>query len=385
MGVSGNIRMYPIYTKGAALTPNAASSSPDRQEYLSFDITHITWKMGSRKAGKVCDSISTQESDLQCYRKQSQSARIGFEIPVINLWEVDGPGRLDVVSRVLSAASEVGFFQVVNHGIGRELLERMLESNWTFHEMERELRASYYSRDPEKKVRLSSNFDLYRSKYANWRDTLVCVMGPQGLGPLELPPVCRDVIMEYSKAVKALGMTLFELLSEGLGLERNYLKDMECGKGHAILCHYYPPCPEPHLTMGTTRHSDPAFLTILLQDNMGGLEVLYRDRWVKVLPLPGALIVNIGDLLQLLSNDVYKSVVHRVRANLVGPRLSVAFFFRHYLWPSTRKYGPIKEILSEHRPALYKEITIDDFSDEYYSRGLGDKRKSVLEHFRLQT
>lgn len=105
--------------------------------------------------------------------------------------------------------------------------------------------------------------------------------------------------MEYSKDVKALGMTLFELLSEALGLERNYLRDMECAKGHAILCHYYPPCPEPHLTMGTTRHSDPVFLTILLQDNMGGLEVLYRDRWVEVPPLPGAMIVNMGDLLKV--------------------------------------------------------------------------------------
>lgn len=110
-------------------------------------------------------------------------------------------------------------------------------------------------------------------------------------------------MMEYSKHVKALGITLFELLSEALGLERDYLKNIDCAKWHSIVFHYYPACPEPHLTMGTTRHSDPSFLTIVLQDNIGGLEVLYKDQWIDVPPMPGALVVNIGDLLQVRSRS----------------------------------------------------------------------------------
>ena len=88
------------------------------------------------------------------------------------------------------------------------------------------------------------------------------------------------------------------MLSEALGLKSDQLIGLECAKWHVILSHYYPACPEPELTLGTTQHSDPDFLTILLQDHIGGLQVLYQNRWIDVPPVPGALVVNIGDLIQ---------------------------------------------------------------------------------------
>ena len=108
-----------------------------------------------------------------------------------------------------------------------------------------------------------------------------------------------DALFEYAEQVKNLGSTLFELLSEALGLKPSYLTDIECNQGQIILCHYYPPCPQPELAIGTSRHSDSGFLTILLQDEIGGLQILHEDQWVDVTPTPGAFIVNIGDLLQV--------------------------------------------------------------------------------------
>ena len=105
--------------------------------------------------------------------------------------------------------------------------------------------------------------------------------------------------MEYSKQVQNLGNLLLELLSEALGLKPDHLKDMDCSRGLAMLCHYYPACPQPELALGTSKHADNDFFTVLLQDHIGGLQVLHEDKWIDVPPTPGALVINIGDLLQV--------------------------------------------------------------------------------------
>ncbi|KAK9724378.1 hypothetical protein RND81_05G068300 [Saponaria officinalis] len=187
-------------------------------------------------------------------------------------------------------------------------------------------------------------------------------MAPTSSKPEDLPIVCREILMEYSNEVIKLGKAMFEMFSEALGLKQSYLNDIHCTEGLQILGNYYPACPQPELTMGTPQHTDNDFLTILLQDHISGLQIRHDDQWFDVPPTPGALVVNISDFLQLITNDKFRSVEHRVVANTKGPRISVASFITTGMQPTDRIYGPIKELLSDSNPARYCETTVKDFT-----------------------
>ncbi|XAR48994.1 Deacetoxyvindoline 4-hydroxylase [Bertholletia excelsa] len=197
-----------------------------------------------------------------------------FNIPITDL---AGP-HSDVVNQVKDACKTWGFFQVINHGMLEMTMEEMLEGVRRFHKQDTKMKKQFYSRDVKRSFIYNSNFDLYKALAANWRDTFACIMAPETPAPEEQPTACRDILIAYSKHVMRLGLTLLELFPESLGHD--------------------PACPEPDLTLGISNHADNGFFTILLQDKLGGLQILHEGQWVDVPPLPGALVVNIADLLQ---------------------------------------------------------------------------------------
>ncbi|GLT61828.1 hypothetical protein SLA2020_345080 [Shorea laevis] len=257
-----------------------------------------------------------------------------FSIPIIDLDDVkkDSVKRRDVVEQVRDASKKWGFFQVVNYGVPVSVLEEMKDGVRRFYEQDLEVKKQHYTRDYSQRIVFNINFDLFSAPSANWRDTFFSLMAPHPPKLEELPAVCGDIMFEYLKHIKNLGDLLVELLSEALGLNPNHLKDMDCAKGIAMLCHYYPACPQPELTLGTTKHADNDFLTVLLQDHIGGLQVLHQNLWIDVPPALGALVINIGDLLQLISNDNFISVEHRVLAIMQDKDYRWHVSLAHLLW-----------------------------------------------------
>ncbi|KAL3839169.1 hypothetical protein ACJIZ3_023760 [Penstemon smallii] len=314
--------------------------------------------------------------------EESNHGKLDIQIPVIDLMGIEIVEiRKEIVSKVRRASKDWGFFRVVNHGIPLTVLNDMLEGIRLFHEQDAVKKQEFYSRDYLKKVRYGSNVDLYWSGAANWRDSLtISLMISDHIEPDELPEILSNSAIEYINQVTILGETLFDILSESLNLKCDHLKATGCAKGRAFVCHYYPPCPDPDLTMGTSKHTDPPFLTILLQDQIGGLQVFRNNQWIDIRPVEGSFIINIGDLLQMVSNDEFKSAEHRVLANRIGPRISVACFFSGIAVPA-KIYEPIKELISEANVPLYKEFTVFDYMNNFYSKPIG---KSGLDDFRLQ-
>ncbi|CAN6227564.1 unnamed protein product [Urochloa humidicola] len=293
-------------------------------------------------------------------------------VPVI---DIGGADHAAVVAAVRRAAAEWGIFLVKGHGVPQEVTSAALRAAREFHDAdggEGSEKARLFSRDPAKKtVWYNTNFDFYESPVANWRDSLYISVHPNPPALGELPDTCRDVFLDYAKYLNGLQDTLFGLLSEALGLNMTYLSDIGCNQGQMLVCHCYPPCPQPELAIGMVPHSDWGFLTVLLQNQSGGLQVLHNDQWVDVVPISGTFVVNIGDLLQLVSNDRFRSGEHRVLATSTGPRLSIGSYPTHA--GSTRTYSPIKELLSDKNPPLYKEALASDYRRHCITIGLGNK------------
>ncbi|KAL7125618.1 hypothetical protein ABFS83_14G129100 [Erythranthe nasuta] len=344
------------------------------EELKSFDET----KAGVK--GLVDSGVEKIPRIFHLPKEHSTNANeANFDIPVIDLGQ--GVDQKESVEKIRDASEKYGFFQVVNHGIPVCVLEEMLCGIRRFNELDTEAKKLYYTRDVTRKFVYNSNFDLYSVPAANWRDTFFSYMAPNPPKPEELPASCRDIQIDYSRHVLSLGFRLFGLLSEALGLESSRLFEMGCTDGLTFLGHYYPACPQPELTLGASKHTDDGFLTVLLQDQIGGLQVFLDNMWIDIPPVHGALVINIGDLLQLISNDKFKSVEHRVLANRKGPRMSVACFFSTSMMPSSKIYGPIKELLSKDNPPKYRETTVEEYVTYSFTKGLDGV--SPLLHFKI--
>ncbi|KAJ4746573.1 2-oxoglutarate (2OG) and Fe(II)-dependent oxygenase superfamily protein [Rhynchospora pubera] len=301
-------------------------------------------------------------------------------IPIIDLEGLGGSDHQNIINAIRSACTNDGFFMIINHGIPKAVIEGMLSVGREFFHLPQSERMKMYSDDPTKANRLSTSFNVRTENVSNWRDFLRLHCYPLEKFIHEWPANPSDfrkVVGEYSRHARELALRLLEAISESLGLDKQHMVKAMGKHAQHMAINYYPPCPQPELTYGLPGHKDPNAITILLQDGVSGLQLMRDGKWVAVNPVEDAFIINIGDQMQALSNDRYKSVLHRVIVNNKSERISIPTFYS----PSPDAIiEPAKGLLDEDHPPVYRTFTYEEYFTTFWNKGL--KSASCLDLFK---
>ncbi|KAK3157119.1 hypothetical protein QOZ80_2AG0116430 [Eleusine coracana subsp. coracana] len=183
------------------------------------------------------------------------------------------------------------------------------------------------------------------------------------------PPSFRTSIDRYSTETAKVARCLLEFMAKHLGVEPESLLEMFHGQSQGLRMNYYPPCRQANKVLGMSPHTDAAGLTLLLQVNgVPGLQIRKDGKWLALDALDGAFIVNVGDVLEILSNGKYKSVEHRAVVHPNRERISAAVFHRPC---QDALIGPLPELVkNDGGKARYNSVGYLDFMKRYYSAKL---------------
>ena len=270
------------------------------------------------------------------------------ELPVIDVGDLvhARPARAEVARRIAEACRAHGFFYVTGHGVSLALmaqLETLSRQLFAFDEatklrwrmaLDGRARRGYFPLGGElTSGRPDWKDGLYLGTELPHEDALVRAGTPvHGRNLLPSVPDLRDTMLAYMAAVTRLGHRLMEGMALSLALPPDHFAAC-CIADPLILFRLfnYPSRAVPEgndAQWGVGEHSDYGLLTILLQNDVGGLEVKTRDGWTAAPPIPGIFVCNIGDMLDRMTGGLYRSAPHRVAINHGGrDRLSFPLFF----------------------------------------------------------
>jgi isopenicillin N synthase-like dioxygenase len=269
------------------------------------------------------------------------------DIPIVDVSPLtESTSSADAVATAIrNACCESGFFYVTGHGVSDTLQRRLEDLSSQFFaldqarkddiRMERGGRAwrGYFrvgeeltSGRPDRKEGL-----YFGAELSDDHPKVVAGVPLHGRNLFPDIPLLRETVLEYMDAMTRLGHTLMAGIALSLGLDASYFRD-DLTADPLILFRifHYPPqvsASESTDEWGVSEHTDYGLLTILRQDECGGLQVKSRSRWVDAVPIPDAFVCNIGDMLDRMTAGLYRSTPHRVRNVSGRGRLSFPFFF----------------------------------------------------------
>ncbi|KAJ0266565.1 Non-hem dioxygenase N-terminal domain-containing protein [Hirschfeldia incana] len=281
----------------------------------------------------------------------------GVKIPVIDLSHLtngDEVKRMRCVKQMVEAAKEWGFFQVVNHGIPKEVFEMMF---WE----EKKL----FDRSFNEKVREKfSDSSKHCYRWGNPNATSAAQYSFSEAFHITLAEILRfsddgnnfrTTVALYVQEVARVAHMICEILGKQVNVNSKYFENILALQDSFLRLNKYHPCVFGSQVFGLVPHTDTSFITILSQDQIGGLELKKNGQWIGVQPCSEALTVNIGDIFQALSNGVYQSVRHRVIPPVNVERLSIAFFVCPYQETEIECFG---------NPKKYRRFSFRDYKQQ---------------------
>ncbi|KAL4321263.1 protein SRG1-like [Arachis ipaensis] len=284
-----------------------------------------------------------------------------------------------------TACKNWGFFQVVNHGVDLNLMESIEKMSNEFFMLPLEEKQKYPML-PGTIQGYGQAFVFSEDQKLDWCNMLALAIEPQharnpNLWPKK-PEKFSETLEEYSREVRKLCENLVKYIAIGLGLKEEAFDSMFGEAVQAIRINYYPACSRPELVMGLSPHSDGSALTVLQQAKGSpvGLQILKDGIWIPVHTLPNALVINIGDTIEVLTNGKYKSVEHRAVANENKDRLSLVTFYA----PSYEvELGPMPEFVDANHPCKFRRYNHGEYSKHYITHRLQGKK--ALDFAKIQT
>lgn len=303
-------------------------------------------------------------------------------IPVVDLSKfVDGneTQRKEFVDELGKAFHEVGFVGVVNHGVPKELVESFYKASKDFFSEPAKIKRTYTLQGSAGQ-RGYTSFGVEHAKQSQVADLKEFFQIGQFVDadhPMkdQYPDnIDVDIIPDFNEVSKGLyqsfeksGGYLLQAIALHLGLDEDYFnKKIEDGNSILRTIHYPPITEEPRSAIRAEQHEDINLITLLVGASAGGLQLLNADdEWRDITPEENEIVINVGDMLQRLTNNYLKSTTHRVvnppRELWHVPRLSIPFFLHP---KSDMDLTCLGDCVTEERPLAYDNITAGDYLDE---------------------
>ncbi|XP_030468935.1 gibberellin 2-beta-dioxygenase 2-like [Syzygium oleosum] len=300
------------------------------------------------------------------------------ELPAVDL---SPSGRSAAPRLIVEACERYGFFKAINHGVPAEVVSRMEEES-----------AGFFARPASEKRRagpadpfgygsksIGFNGDVGEVEYLLLESDPAYV-SRRSASISDDPTQFSAAVNGYIEAVRGLACHILDLMAEGLRAPDTsvFSRLVRAPDSDSVfrINHYPRSGAVLHGEVGFGEHSDPQILTVLRSTDVGGLQISLEDGvWTPVPPDPAAFWINVGDVLQAMTNGRFLSVRHRALTNPFKPRTSMAFFGAP---PLHARIAPQLELVAPRRPCLYKPFTWAEYKKAVYSLRLGDTRLDLF-------